>query len=98
ELAGECGSQALNPNELSAVLKVIHLLAGEAEDNGVDHSLAVDIFVPDDRSELVPLGLCLHNDSPWLAGRVDPSRLRALHPMVAVSDCRRLGIPSVSEV
>ncbi|CAM9971182.1 unnamed protein product, partial [Discosporangium mesarthrocarpum] len=98
ELAGECGSQALNPNELSAVLKVLHLLAAAAEDSGVDQAMSSDIFVPDDSSELVPLGLCLHNDCPWLSGRVDPSRLRALHPMVPVSDCRKLHIPSVSEV
>lgn len=31
ELAGECGSQALNPNELGAVLKVLSLLAAEVE-------------------------------------------------------------------
>lgn len=31
ELAGECGSQALNPNELGAVLKVLSLLATELE-------------------------------------------------------------------
>lgn len=31
ELAGECGSQALNPNELGAVLKVLSLLAAELE-------------------------------------------------------------------
>ncbi|CAN0211992.1 unnamed protein product, partial [Pylaiella littoralis] len=26
-----------------------------------------DIYVPDEKSELVPWGLCLHNDSPSLA-------------------------------
>ena len=31
ELANECGSQALNPNELGAVLKVLSLLAVEFE-------------------------------------------------------------------
>lgn len=31
ELASECGSQALNPNELGAVLKVLSLLAAELE-------------------------------------------------------------------
>ena len=31
ELATECGSQALNPNELGAVLKVLSLLAAELE-------------------------------------------------------------------
>ncbi|CAN0254997.1 unnamed protein product, partial [Hapterophycus canaliculatus] len=31
ELAAECGSQALNPNELGAVLKVLSLLAAELE-------------------------------------------------------------------
>lgn len=54
--------------------------------------------MPDERSELVPWGLCLHNDSPSLAGRVDPSRLRLLHPKVSLEDCRRLHIPSVSQV
>lgn len=57
-----------------------------------------DIYVPDENSELVPWGLCLHNDSPSLAGRVDPSRLRCLHPRVSLEDCRRLRIPSVSQV
>lgn len=57
-----------------------------------------DIYVPDEKSELVPWGLCLHNDSPSLAGRVDPSRLRCLHPRVSLEDCRRLRIPSVSQV
>ena len=54
--------------------------------------------MPDENSELVPWGLCLHNDSPSLAGRVDPSRLRFLHPRVSLEDCRRLRIPSVSQV
>lgn len=31
ELAGECGSHPLNPNELGAVLKVLSLLAAELE-------------------------------------------------------------------
>lgn len=31
ELAGECGSQPLNPNELGAVLKVLSLLAAELD-------------------------------------------------------------------
>lgn len=61
-------------------------------------TLQQDIYVPDEKSELVPWGLCLHNDSPSLAGRVDPSRLRFLHPRVSLEDCRRLRIPSVSQV
>lgn len=60
--------------------------------------LSQDIYVPDERSELVPWGLCLHNDSPSLAGRIDPSKLRCLHPRVSKEDCRRLRIPSVSQV
>ncbi|CAM9608936.1 unnamed protein product, partial [Ectocarpus sp. 12 AP-2014] len=97
ELAGECGSQALNPNELGAVLKVLSLLATELEVDAT-YELSTDIYVPDENSELVPWGLCLHNDSPSLAGRVDPSRLRCLHPRVSLEDCRRLRIPSVSQV
>lgn len=150
ELAGECGSQSLNPNELGAVLKVLSLLAAELETDtaiqlstvgfslrvgvtavgslGVSEwseSLAVplkakrlspllsvmpslyrlipplrfgqDFYVPDERSELVPWGLCLHNDSPSLAGRVDRSKLRCLHPKVSLDDCRLLRIPSVSQ-
>lgn len=60
-------------------------------------TLRQDIYVPDERSELVPWSLCLHNDSPSLAGRVDPSRLRCLHPRVSLEDCHRLRIPSVSQ-
>ena len=60
--------------------------------------LCQDIYVPDERSELVPWGLCLHNDSPSLAGRIDPSKIRCLHPRVSMEDCRRLRIPSVSQV
>ncbi|CAN0040346.1 unnamed protein product, partial [Sphacelaria rigidula] len=107
ELAGECGSQSLNPNELGAVLKVLSLLASELEADTAGRlstvksrakSFLFDIYVPDERSELVPWGLCLYNDSPSLAGRVDPSRLRSLHPKVSLADCRRLRIPSVSQV
>ena len=48
-------------------------------------------------SALVAAPLCVFNDAPWLRGRVDPDRLRVVHPGLSLGVCRRLGIHRVSE-
>jgi hypothetical protein len=69
------------------VLKVVNLLAAEVDSNGSQALAGVtssNIYVPDTRSVLMPLQVTLFNDAPWLEGRVDPARMRIVHPKVSV--------------
>jgi len=99
ELKRETGDQPLNPNELNAVLKCVDLVANEFKQNG-EQSLnyGIGIYIPDDHSILVARSWCLFNDSPWLRGRVNPAKLRAVHPKIHLNTCKLLQIMSVSEV
>lgn len=73
ELATECGSQSLNPNELGAVLKVLSLLAAELEvDTTGELSTVSGSMV------LYGYGMVWYkeNSSPWLGVGLGPG-LRA---------------------
>lgn len=84
--------QALNPNELGAVVRVMTLLAAEIDANGPQalSGATGDLYVVDDRSVLVSKGLTLYNDATWLRGRVDSARMRAVHPKVRTHGYIRL--------
>lgn len=112
ELQGECGDSSLNPNELEAVLKVVVLLAetlsmqgGGEREGGREGGRAVDevlrgwrLYLPDDRSVLVPLDTCLYDDASWLRGRVHAHLLRVVHPRIGLETCESFGIPRISAV
>lgn len=55
-------------------------------------------WLPDAASRMRPLRLCLRNDAPWLVPRIADGAAFLCHPALSVSDCRRLGVPSLSEV
>ena len=72
------------------MLKVVNLLAAEVDSSGPQALAGVtssNIYVPDTRSVLMPLQVTLFNDAPWLEGRVDPARMRIVHPKVSAVNC-----------
>jgi len=99
ELKRETGNQPLNPNELNAVLRCVNLIASELKAEGDTlSSFGIDLYLPDDMSVLLAQKFCLYNDAPWLRGRVDPRKLRMVHPKISLETCGVIGIMSVSEV
>ena len=96
----ETGSeQPLNPNEVAAVLRVVHIVVRSDElDERESRKLIASLFVPDDRSCLVPASQCLLMDDTWTASRVDMRKvnLKYVHPALGRDACKKLGIPSLS--
>lgn len=56
------------------------------------------LYLPDDRSVLVPLDTCLYDDASWLRGRVHAHFLRVVHPRIGLETCESFGIPRISAV
>ena len=56
------------------------------------------LYLPDDRSVLVPLDTCLYDDASWLRGRVHAHLLRVVHPRIGLETCESFGIPRISAV
>ncbi|KAG5176706.1 hypothetical protein JKP88DRAFT_265343 [Tribonema minus] len=100
ELRAECGRQALNPNEVGAVLKVLRLLAAEVETSGPqalhEATSTGSLYVVDDTSRLVPRLATLYNDAQWLRGRINRARVSLVHPKVTMETCKALGIACAS--
>ncbi len=61
QVGRECGGSALNPNELSAVIRVVDALADSPPTavGGRD-----DMLVPDVGGRLVPASACFRADNP----------------------------------
>jgi len=57
------------------------------------------LYLPDDRSIMVPAPSLLFNDAPWLlaGGRVKPSTLRCAHAALTRPACDQLGVSAMSE-
>lgn len=95
ELSIEC-RDALNVNELSAVLNVIKLIAEPDGARPAASNRQGQIFVPDEHSKLVAVSQCVYNDSPWVSRRIDHTKVRFVYPTVPHSHCRELGIQPLS--
>lgn len=83
DLAAECGRNALNPNELRAVVAILqavgsqhstHVSAGtsgeSSDEASADSLLKEKLFVPDQHSVMRHAECCLFNDDAWLASKV----------------------------
>ncbi|KAL6189694.1 hypothetical protein ACLB2K_036097 [Fragaria x ananassa] len=97
-----CGYQRLNPNELRAVLEILYFICdgATADDmsNGPNWKSAA--IVPDDSCRLVHANSCAYIDSHGsrFVKRIDPSRLRFIHPDLPERFCTVLGIKKLSDV
>ncbi|GAB4842777.1 hypothetical protein Ancab_012752 [Ancistrocladus abbreviatus] len=97
-----CGYQRLNPNELRAVMEILHFIcdgtdeASKSEMSGGD----TQAIVPDDGCRLVHARSCVYVDSfgSRFVKFIDSSRLRFVHPDVPDRICSSLGIRKLSEV
>ncbi|TQD90400.1 hypothetical protein C1H46_024037 [Malus baccata] len=96
-----CGYQRLNPNELRAVLEILHFICdGIGEDMSNGPSWTSEAIVPDDSCRLVHAMSCVYIDSHGsrFIKCIDPSRLRFIHPDLPERLCIVLGIKKLSDV
>ncbi|XP_021846367.2 uncharacterized protein [Spinacia oleracea] len=96
-----CGYQRLNPNELRAVMEILHYICdGTDEYKPERSSWDFDAVVPDDGSRLVHARSCVYIDScssPFVKF-INSSRLRFVHPNVPERTCLTLGIKKLSDI
>lgn len=97
-----CGYQRLNPNELRAVMEILHFVCDKTiEANMSDLSnWESGAIVPDDGCRLVHAKSCVYVDSygSWYIKHIDTARLRLVNPDVPEKICTALGIKMLSEV
>ncbi|RAL41091.1 hypothetical protein DM860_008789 [Cuscuta australis] len=96
-----CGYQRLNPNELRAVMEILHFICDETDESKSDRSgWGLDAVVPDDGSRLVHARSCVYVDSygSRFVKFIDSSRLRFAHPSIPERLSLTLGIKKLSEI
>ncbi|GAB2275278.1 hypothetical protein Dimus_010038 [Dionaea muscipula] len=97
-----CGYQRLNPNELRAVIEILHFICDETDDaiKSGRSSRDMNAVVPDDGCRLVHASSCVYLDSygSRFIEHIDSSRLRFIHPSIHERICLSLGIKKLSEV
>lgn len=95
------GYQRLNPNELRAVLEILHFVCDGTEANmSGGFALESDTIIPDDGCRLVHAKLCVYIDSygSRYLKCIETSRLRFVHPDLPERLCIVLGIKKLSDV
>ncbi|KAL8224267.1 hypothetical protein R6Q57_019742 [Mikania cordata] len=95
-LQRSCGYQRLNPNELRAVMEILHFLCDET----LDSKWESELIVPDDGCRLVHANACVYID-PYGSRYVkfiDSSRLRFVHDDVSEKLCLAFHIRKLSDV
>lgn len=98
ELKAECGTMSMNPNELSAVLKVIMLLGKADQEVSRETTRNLIQYVPDEAAVLVPVAQCFFNDAPWIAQRLNSHIVRLINYRVSLALCKKIGVRKISEV
>lgn len=96
-----CGYQRLNPNELRAVIEILHFICDETnESNSGSSGWELDAVVPDDGCRLVHARSCVYIDScgSRFVKFINSSRLRFVHPSVPEKTCLTFGIKKLSDV
>lgn len=97
-----CGYQRLNPNELRAVMEILHFVCDKTmEANTSDPSnWESGAIVPDDGCRLVHAKSCVYVDSygSRYIKHIDTARLRLVNPDVPEKICTALGIKMLSDV
>ncbi len=92
ELHAEAGSCSLSLNELRSVLSIVQLAVqgGDGEGGGM-------FFVPDEGGVLRKANKLVFNDSPWLARRLDHSKVLFACAALPRPLMRRVGVRPLSE-
>lgn len=97
-----CGYQRLNPNELRAVMEILHFICDKTTEASMsDRSNWVsEAIVPDDGCRLVHAKSCVYVDSygSRYIKYVDTTRLRLVNPDLPERICTALGIRKLSDV
>ncbi|XP_057477891.1 uncharacterized protein LOC130765480 [Actinidia eriantha] len=97
-----CGYQRLNPNELRAVMEILHFVCDKSiEANMSDLSnWESEAIVPDDGCRLVHAKSCMYVDSygSRYIKYIDTGRLRLVNPDIPERICTALGIKKLSDV
>ncbi|KAG2569738.1 hypothetical protein PVAP13_7NG437900 [Panicum virgatum] len=96
-----CGYQRLNPNELRAVMEILHFMCSGINQNTTDRSDGIiDSVIPDDGCRLVTASSCVYVDpyGSHLLSNINTSRLRFSHPDLPQNICKALGIKRLSDV
>lgn len=102
DLQKSCGYQRLNPNELRAVMEILHFLCKETIElkNSDKSNWESNLIVPDDGCRLVHANSCVYID-PYgsrFVKYIDSSRLRFIHHDVSEKLCSTFGIKKLSDV
>ena len=111
DLSHECRGQALNANELRAIISIIQSIAQElnsgqsqGQTQGSEGSIQSGaIHVPDEDSVLRDARMCLVNDDPSLresSGNnvIESAGYFMLHPSIPPATARLIGSQAISEV
>lgn len=97
-----CGYRRLNPNELRAVMEILHFLCDEINATKApnDSTISSDAIVPDDGGRLVHARSCVYVDSfgSRYVKYIDTARLRLVHPLLPERICLDLGVRKLSDV
>lgn len=97
-----CGYRRLNPNELRAVMEILHFLCDDTNATKApnDSTINSDVIVPDDGGRLVHARSCVYVDSfgSRYAKYIDTARLRLIHPGLPERICLDLGVRKLSDV
>ncbi|KAL7180871.1 hypothetical protein ACSBR1_039850 [Camellia fascicularis] len=97
-----CGYQRLNPNELRAVMEILHYVCDKTiEANTSDRSNWVsEAIVPDDGCRLVHAKSCVYVDSygSQYMKSINTARLRLANPDLPERICTALGIRKLSDI
>lgn len=101
-LQKSCGYQRLNPNELRAVMEILHFVCEKSVEahSSERSSWVYEIIVPDDGCRLVHAKSCVYIDSygSRYIKYIDTSRLRFVHQELPERICLFLGIKKLSDV
>jgi sacsin len=93
ELGAECDGHALNPNELTAVVKVLETLTElRTRSSGLPN-----LLVPDVGGTLVKAASCFLCGDRALLQRVDRNLLHLAHPSLSSAVCASVGIGQLRE-
>lgn len=103
ELAAECKSASLNPNELRAIIAILDAINSEVEvETASNNSSLLTLYLPDEDSILRESSKCVYNDDSWLRSRLGfdgiSSEIYILHPLVTEIISLNLNIPFLSSV
>ncbi|CAK9135395.1 unnamed protein product, partial [Ilex paraguariensis] len=97
-----CGYQRLNPNELRAVMEILHYVCNKSNEANSSNSSywESDAVVPDDGCRLVHAKSCVYIDSygSRYVKYIDTSRLRFVHQNLPERISMALGIKKLSAV